>query len=332
MGGPPAHCSRTYERAIGYWDKFNEVASSVPALWDRNRNWSWHTFDDRCPVDDLLSDAANSLANAPSWFPAGGLRVLLIGDSLDKSIMTAFCELGEKRTAVRWLVHEGSGAGICRGAALTLVNYRIFGLANYSQPYLLPRYETRRPKPRVWDTRYRLQRLLPRDVPNASSFDAIILHSSAWDLSRPLTTTDPATVATARAYHAAVRNVSHLMRRSYPRSRIFWRTSPPLGFDDGPPIAGVTRTKKSQTMLHNALKDAVDEERRAGNVDGDVLDWHNMLGGYSHLAKKDPNRVHYPRQLGLAFFNLFLNALRARMQRPRAIASGDARNDQRARA
>ena len=264
---------------------------------------------------DLLSAAAGAPPESPTWYPSPYLRVLFIGDSLDKHLMQGFCRLDKNRTKIKWLVHKQSGTGICRGAALTVANYRIFGLARPSQQYLLPKYEKRQPISQTWDTYYRLSTMLKRDMPDATSFDAIVLHSGVWDLSRPTTTTDPVRLATVREYHAAVRNISQLMRRQFPRSKIFWRSGPPVGHRDSAPKgkAFVTRTVKSQHVLHSALKDAVNRERRAGNVDGDVLDWFGMLTGYTYLAAADRNKIHYPEIVDLAFLNLFLNALRVRM-------------------
>jgi hypothetical protein len=310
----PGRCSALYERCIGYWDKHHErTVDGAPPLWDRNRSWSWQTYDDACPVADLLSASAGPLESAPKWFPRpGGLKVLFIGDSLDKHLMQKFCELDRRQLKLKWLVSNFSGAGTCTGGALVASNYRIFGLAAPSQLRLLPRYEKRQPSALHWDTRYRLEHLLLRDLPEAAlPLDAIVLHSGVWDLSRPLTSTDPVPLSTALAYHAAVRDISKLMRRLFPRTLLFWRTGPPVGHHDAPPSSWLTRTHKSQATLHAALKDAVDLERAAGNVDSDVLDWFAMCTGYSHVTAAD--RIHYPPAVDLAFFNLFLNALRERM-------------------
>ena len=101
--------------------------------------------------------------------------------------MQAFCGLNITKTTLKWLVHEQSGAGICRGAALTISNFRIFGLARPSQPHLLRTYESREPSALYWDTHFRLHKVLKRDVPDAETLDAIVLHSGVWDLSRPTT-------------------------------------------------------------------------------------------------------------------------------------------------
>ena len=270
---PPAtRCSQLYERAIGYWDFHHEnhAPARIP-IWDQNRSWSWHTFDRRCPIDDLLSAAAGPPESAPSWFPAGGLKVLFVGDSLDKHLMQGFCKLEDssskhpvsqkkktpmrnleelaeplkkkkkeakkkKKKKIQWFVHKESGMGVCKNAALQLSNYRIFGLGRPSQQRLLPKYENRQPMPLTWDTHYRLETLLFQDLgaAAAASLDAIVLHSGVWDLSRPKTDVDPVTLAVAAEYHAAVRNISKLMRRRFPRAKIFWRTGPPVGYRDGP--------------------------------------------------------------------------------------------------
>ena len=315
---PPGRCTHLYEAAIGYWDKHHESPTeAVAPAWDPHRSWVWRTFDERCPVANLLSVAAGPPDAAPDWFPSGrALNIVFVGDSLDKHIMQAFCELNTTRTNLKWLVDENSGAGICRGAALTVSNFRIFGLARPSQNHLLRRYESREPSSLYWDTHYRLHRLLKRDLPDSESLDAIVLHSGVWDLSRPTTKTDPVSIKYLMEYRKAVHNISRLVHKRFPHAKVFWRTGPPTGYRDAKPRpALVTRTKKSQVALHNALKDAVDLDFTAGKVDGHVLDWFNMLVGWSHLTDTE-NKIHYPPVVNLAFLNLVLNVLREHIVAP----------------
>ena len=166
-------------------------------------------------------------------------------------------------------------------------------------------------EPRALEPAYRLETLLPRDVPDAPDATVLVLHSCLWDLSSPGTTTDPASAIFAQRYEAAVRNLTALARRRFPRAHLFWRTCPPTAYPDGRPGANITRTVRSQAMLNNAVKHAVRAMRRAGEHDVTLIDWSNMLLGYTHVL--DPSdRRHYPSGPTLAYFNLLLNVLRER--------------------
>jgi hypothetical protein len=166
-------------------------------------------------------------------------------------------------------------------------------------------------EPRTLEPAYRLETLLPRDVPDAPDATVLVLHSCLWDLSSPATTTDPASAIFAQRYEAAVRNLTAVARRGFPRAHIFWRTCPPTSYPDGHPGANITRTVRSQAMLNNAVKHAVGAMQRSGEHDVALIDWSNMLLGYTHVL--DPNdRRHYPAGPTLAFFNLLLNVLRDR--------------------
>ena len=71
------------------------------------------------------------------------------------------------------------------------------------------------------------------------------------------------------------------------------------------PHEGTTRTHRNQAVLNNAIRTAAASVPRVG-----VLDWSNMLQGYTSLL--DPkDRRHYPPGPSLAYLNLLLNVGRS---------------------
>jgi hypothetical protein len=206
-------------------------------------------------------------------------------------------------------------------------NFFIFGLVRPSQQHLAIAYEPRRPAHQTLDTSYRLQTLLQQDIADAAHLDAIVLSSCLWDLSYPVTNTSTVTDAFLLEYHAAIARHTRALRRLYPSAMLFWKTcfptkggldrpdERPAGNTPGEVHPLVTRTRKSQGLLNNALEAAVRELQASGEPDVQLIDAWKMMHGFSYLAT---DGRHYPRGPSLAVLNLVLNAVKESLHRGRA--------------
>ena len=228
------------------------------------------------------------------------------------------CALPESRKQgfqLHTIVHPLSQARECSNGRVRLINYKLFGLVEPSQLKLAERQELREPHNLTLDADWRLSKLLQQDVPDIHNFDAIIVNSCLWDLSHPVTTSDPLTMSFGIRYAQRVEQLSLMLRAQYPNAMLYWRTCPPTNDRVYPQNvelvqnATVTRTQRSQAVLNNAVMSVVHRHNHISThiVSNGVLDWAHMLAGYSIHAT---DGRHYPEGPSLAFFNLFLNALR----------------------
>ena len=253
-----------------------------------------------------------------TWPLGRTLKVALVGDSLDRKIVQYICNLedakrhGFKETV---LVHKRSQEYVCSNGRVRLVSYQLFGLVEPSQPEIAKIVERRGPKQLTWSSEHRLTRLLQKDVPDIHSFDAMTVHSCLWDLSQPVTTSDPLKVRYALQFAEKVRNLSFTLRDEYPTLLRYWRTCPPTNGKRYPlkaeleEDAQITRTQRSQAVLNNAISTVIVQFSQNSDtklVSHGVMDWDHMMNGQSMMAV---DGRHYPVGPALAYFNLFLNAL-----------------------
>ena len=116
----------TLQQALGFWDPRNALLHTPNlSVWDPTDEWHWHPFRSGAPdcvVDDLLSQAMRAPGKAAS--------IVLVGDSLDRSIVTYLCalplakSLGFRR---RELVHKGQ-ALTCDNGRFSVTNFNLYGL------------------------------------------------------------------------------------------------------------------------------------------------------------------------------------------------------------
>ena len=311
-------CGAVFKGALGFFDKWHELPAYEKAnlsIWDAAGHWSWRTFEASCPVNDFLSSI---IKGELSTWPRPRLKVLLAGDSLDRHIIEFICALPESRKQgfqLHTLVHPLSQARECSHGHVRLISYKLFGLVEPSQVEMAEQQELREPHNLTLDADWRLSKLLQQDVPDIHNFEAIIVNSCLWDLSHPVTTSDPLTMSFGIRYAQRVEQLSLMLRAQYPNAMLHWRTCPPTNDKVYPQKAklvqkaNITRTQRSQAVLNNAVMSVVHRQNHTSTrvVSNGVLDWAHMLAGYSILAT---DGRHYPEGPSLAFFNLFLNALR----------------------
>jgi hypothetical protein len=288
----------------------------------------------------------------PAWFPNGKLDVLLLGDSLDQHMVVALCEAGKRygfRATGAALAEPGKKAGrgavfsSCGNGVFRLSAYRLFGIhpTLVAMPDVAVKDDARGLKDAgVLLAARRLGELLPTDVPDFDKVQAMVLSSCLWDLSRPVTVSDPMPLESVLTYQQEVHRLVRLLKHRYPLKQLYLRTSPPLneqalmqppairnkqqagggrwkkgrggGGRDASSVKLVGdntagRTLRNQHMLNQALAFAAAQEYEEGFLDADALRWDSMLTGYHTLAK---DGRHYPPAPSLAFLNLFLNVFR----------------------
>lgn len=246
-------CGLSLKRALGFFDKWHDVHPPRPSLWDPNASWVWHSFDEQsCPVNDFLSQAL--LSNETK------MKILLIGDSMDRNIVFYFCDLPIAKTRGFKLTQWSMMRFGCSNGIFQIVAYMIFGLHMPSQHHIAVKIETRNPRNSTWQTSWRLSKMLQIDVPDVHSFTAIMVQSCLWDLSRPVTSTDPLRANVALEYLSEVRRLSYSLQQLYPAPKRYWRTCPFTNYPDIVEVSKsptITRTKRNQIILNDALHYAV---------------------------------------------------------------------------
>ena len=248
-------CGAVFKEALGFFDKWHELPrqelpgrKSQFGIWDAAGEWSWHSFEASCPVEDLLSRII--IGNWSTWPRRASLNVLLAGDSLDRNIVEFLCAVPESRRQgfrLRTLVHNLSQARECSNDRVRLINYKLFGLVEPSQIEVAKVQELREPHSQTLDALWRLSNL-GQDVPDIHNFDAIIINSCLWDLSRPVTPSDPLAARFGLRYARRVREISSVMRDEYPAAMLYWRTCPSTS---APQVAAIA---DAPTRPHNCSK------------------------------------------------------------------------------
>mmetsp|Transcript_8004 Transcript_8004/g.16354 ORF Transcript_8004/g.16354 Transcript_8004/m.16354 type:complete len:664 (+) Transcript_8004:104-2095(+) len=299
-----------YEKAIGH---FKESHSQVRKP---DSNWVWIGDEKECPVEDYIG----SLVSRKVLTSDEPLNILFIGDSLDRHLVTSLCSLLPSTTfpfsdehsnnpddllANTGPAHENA-VRLCKSGAMTIAHFKIFGMKKPCDNGGLVERTDDRPQ---HTTAMRIREYLPHDVLQHLNGGPIIamIGSCLWDLSRDCTVSKNIEPGFLDEYTEGILENFQALQDVGVKD-VFWRTCPPVTASYNDEMKGMNwgRTRENQMVLNQRLVHVVEN-----NNIGHVVDWWQMMSS-GHVPERNIDMQdgrHYGAGPGLAFLNMFFNAL-----------------------